>query len=432
MMDEKYDVVIIGAGAAGLAAAYELSLVNKRVVVLEARDRIGGRIHSITDPQFAQVVEAGAEFIHGKLPVTTHLIKKAGIKHHSAEGKMFQIKSGELQQSTDADKGWGKLMKELRHLKEDIPIADFLNTHFSDKPQFQESVLQFVEGYDAADAKKASSIALKNEWENEDDSNQGRIDKGYVELMNFLSEECNKKGNEIQLSSVVKEIAWSKDDVSVTTTTDKQYRARKALITIPLGVWQGDAGDEGVIQFVPDLPRKKEAATKMGFGAVIKFNIQFQNEFWQGDNIPHQTEKAGFIFSDAEVPTWWTQHPIKNGLLTGWLAGPKAFALKGETNENLFAKAVQSLAYIFKVSEEFINKKIVAYKINNWTADSFARGAYSYATLDTYWAREVLAEPVEDTLFFAGEAFYKGTATGTVESGLASGTETAHLMISLF
>ena len=111
------DILIIGAGAAGLAAAYELSLVNKKLVVLEARDRAGGRIHSIKDDRFAQVVETGAEFVHGKLPVTLRLLEKAGIKYYAATGKMWEVEKGEIIKSNEFIVGWNRLMKELKTLK---------------------------------------------------------------------------------------------------------------------------------------------------------------------------------------------------------------------------------------------------------------------------------------------------------------------------
>src|SRR6187399_1820202 len=105
----KTDILIVGAGASGLAAAYELSLVKKKVIVLEARNRIGGRVHSIKDERFAGIVETGAEFIHGKLPVTFNLLKKGNIKYHSAEGKMWEIEKGEIARKKDFIEGWNKL-----------------------------------------------------------------------------------------------------------------------------------------------------------------------------------------------------------------------------------------------------------------------------------------------------------------------------------
>lgn len=428
------DVLIIGAGAAGLAAAYELSLFDKKIIVLEARDRIGGRIHTIKHERFEDVIEAGAEFIHGNLPFTIKLLKKAALKYHHSNGKMWQVYKGELEKSADFIEGWGEVMKRMKSLNTDMPFTDFLQQHFSDEKynELKESLLKFVEGYDAADASKASTLALKKEWENDDDKHQGRIDKGYIALLNFLAEKCKQKQAKINLSSVVTALNWSENQVEVITSNKQVYKASKAIITIPLGVWQAEEGSTGSIIYTPDLGDKKEAAKKMGYGSVIKFNFQFSNRFWEEDNIPHQMENAGFIFSDAAVPTWWTQKPNKNSLLTGWLAGPKAFALKDTDEEQILKLAVDSLAYIFKVSPKYIQKKLTNHFITNWTTDVFSRGAYSYATLDTNWAKKVVNEPVQNTLYFAGEALYKGTETGTVEGALVSGRETVKQMIGAF
>ena len=92
-------------------------------------------------------------------------------------------------------------------------------------------------------------------------------------------------------------------------------------------------------------------------------------------------------------------------------------------------KAIHSLAYIFGNDESFIKEKLIAYYITNWTSDRFIRGAYSYATLNTDWARKILLQPIEQTLYFAGEALYDGTETGTVEGALANGIEVAREII---
>jgi monoamine oxidase len=425
------DTLIIGAGASGLAAGYELSLVNKKVAVLEAKGRIGGRIHSIEDKRFKQIVETGAEFIHGKLPVTLSLLNKAKIKYHGAGGKIWEVENGEICKKKDFITGWDKLMKQLRSLEKDIPFSEFLNTYFPEEEdkELKESALKFVQGYNAAVADKASSLALLDEWENQDDDNQERLDNGYSELMNFFAGEIKKRANDIFTSAIVKTIKWQKGKVEVITTDNRQFLASKVLITIPLGVWQAD-GEEGSISFLPELLEKKQAAKKMGFGAVIKINLQFQDNFWE-ERVTNKMNGAGFIFSDAEIPTWWTQEPIKNGMLTGWLAGPKAMELKEAGEKEIFEKILQVLAYIFSVEKDFIKKELVAHYITNWTADKFTRGAYSYPTLDTNWAKDVLLKPVEQTLYFAGEALYKGSETGTVEGALASGIEAAREIISL-
>jgi len=424
------DILIIGAGASGLAAAYELSLVNKKLVMLEARDRIGGRVHSVTDRRFAQIVEAGAEFIHGKLPVTLNLLKKAGIKHHAVEGKMWQIEKGEINKSDDFIIRWEKLMSQLRELKTDMPIREFLNQQFPDEKdkELKESALKFVEGYDAADAGKASSFALRDEWENENDDSEERVTNGYSQLVQFLERQIKDRGNQIFLSRVVKNISWQKGRAVVNTVNNEQFFASKVLVTIPLGLWQAEE-NEGHIFFTPELAAKKQAAQKMGFGTVTKIILQFQDQFWE-EKIPTKLKDAGFIFSDAFIPTWWSQHPTKNGMLTGWLAGPKAMELKNATEGEILQKGLQSLSYIFGVDKTFIEKKLVAHCIVNWAEEPYTFGAYSYATLDTHWAKKILSDPVEETLYFAGEALYNGTETGTVEGALASGIEVARNIIT--
>lgn len=423
------DIIIIGAGTCGLAAAYELSLANKKIIILEARDRLGGRIHSITDERFKGIVETGAEFIHGKLPVTLRLLNKAGIKYHSAKGKMVEIENGQLKKSDDF-RGWNKLMKHLQALEKDIAIKEFLEQHFSDKKdkELKESILKFVEGYDAADAGKASSFALREEWENEEDNHQERIDKGYGELINFLADETTRTGNKIFLSHVASSVNWEKGNAEVFTDEGEHFKASKILVTIPLGVWQAE-GEKGHISFTPQLIEKKIAAKKMGYGAVIKINFQFKNQFWE-EETGNKIQDAGFIISDYNIPTWWTQHPIKSGMLTGWIAGPKAFELRNAGNKEILNEAIKTLAYIFNVDEQRIKEKLVGHYITNWTAEPFTRGAYSYATLDTHWAKKKLSEPVEQTLYFGGEALYEGTETGTVEGALANGIEIARKMIS--
>ena len=147
------------------------------------------------------MVEAGAEFIHGDLQVTLRLLKNAGIRTHAAKGKMWEVEKGQISRTRDFIEGWDKLMKELKALKNDLPIQDFLEQHFSKEKdkELKDSVIQFVQGYDAADATKASSFALRDEWENEE-GKQRRVSGGYGSLLNFLADETRKKGNDILLA----------------------------------------------------------------------------------------------------------------------------------------------------------------------------------------------------------------------------------------
>src|ERR1700754_2857658 len=103
---ETADILIIGAGATGLMAAYELSKAGKKVTVLEARDRTGGRIHTLNKSSFFKYAELGAEFVHGDLPVTLQLLKEAGIKVTPADGEMWHYRNGRFSQENQQMEHW--------------------------------------------------------------------------------------------------------------------------------------------------------------------------------------------------------------------------------------------------------------------------------------------------------------------------------------
>src|ERR1043165_1936350 len=125
-----YDVIIIGAGAAGLMAARELTRAGKRILILEARDRIGGRIYTFSGNGFSVPVEAGAEFIHGEAKVTMDVLKEYGIAYAKTDGAFKQIRQGE-QRGEITGEQYGKLEKLLKGLKHDMPVDDFLDRYFS-------------------------------------------------------------------------------------------------------------------------------------------------------------------------------------------------------------------------------------------------------------------------------------------------------------
>ena len=423
-------IIIIGAGAAGLMAASILGKSGINVSVVEGRDRVGGRIYTLEKSVFSFPAEAGAEFVHGDLPVTMKLLKEAGINYSPVEGKMWNARNGTLSREQTFVEGWPLVMEKLKELPLDLNIEDFLNKYFSGDKYIplQKSLIGFVEGYDAADPKRASAFALRDEWLSENDAKQYRIHGGYQNLINYLKKECADAGVKIHLNAAVKEIVWKENQVEAKTESEI-FHGSKLLLTVPLGILQTAA-----ISFFPDLPQKTEAANKMGFGSVIKILLGFKNKFWE--NVRDKDEKnlnsLGFLFSDELVPTWWTQFPSDIPMLTGWLAGPKAKRLQTYSDEMLLHEALNSLSKIFNVKTELLKAQLYSHRIINWPADPFALGAYSYFTVETPEARKILAAPIANTLFFAGEAFYAGAEMGTVEAALASGEEAGNEILKSF
>lgn len=420
-----HSIIIIGGGAAGLMCAYELSKHNMQITVLEAKHRLGGRIYTEYDSTFSQPIETGAEFIHGNLPVTLDLLKEAGIKYHAITGGMFHVENGKFRKQKDFIDGWNSVMKQMASLKQDMPLNEFLNNFFADKKyqQLCESVKGFAGGFDLADVFSASTKSLYREWSNEME-HQYRINGGYKKLIDYLETQCKNNGCVFNLHCCAKKISWSTNEVNVLTMCSRIFKGSKIIFTVPVSVLQAAANDENYIEFEPAIPKHIEAAKSIGFGAVIKVILEFTESFWK-----EKEKNAGFIFMDEEIPTWWTQLPVENNLLTGWLGGAKASALKNKTDEEILNKAIQSLSNAFEISFENLKLKLKAFKIANWCKEPDINGGYSFNTIKTIEATKLLRQPVNETIFFAGEALFEGTPGGTVEAALSNAKKTVEQVL---
>ena len=429
------DIVIIGAGACGLMAARELSKAGKRVEIIDARPYWGGRIHTVHSSAFLLPIETGAEFIHGNQPLTLSLLKEFGIKYHKIKGEMWQVQDHNFKKENGfVEDHYSRLAKSLKELTEDLSVENFLNTYFKEEKYsgLKNSIRKFVEGYDAADISRASALAFKNEWLNEEDD-QYRIQGGYGDLTDALAEQCEKAGCKIHLSSVITKIEWKKNDVAAVSETHRKYRAPKAIITLPAGLLRESSKKKGAISFIPEIPGKRQAARELGYGGVIKFILQFSEAFWKSEEAEKFAGKnlknLGFLFSNADIPTWWTQLPDETPLLTGWLGGPASDKYATTDHDALLKQALNSLAFIFRMNEIDLRKILTAWQIINWAEDSFSRGAYAYEVVNGNTIKETLRTPEEETLYFAGEALSKDLSAGTVEAALSSGLEVAERIL---
>ncbi|MGI4750468.1 MAG: flavin monoamine oxidase family protein [Janthinobacterium lividum] len=428
-MNFPENTIIIGAGAAGLIAAHELSKANQKVIILEARNRIGGRCYTFSGQTFTQPIESGAEFVHGTLPLTLKLLKEAGIKYEPVSGDNFQAKNGEIKPSEFFMEHWDEFEKALNEVQEDQSLEEFLQQYFHEEKYIglRKSVIQFAAGYDTADPKRVSLVSLRDEWlSDHEEETQYRIPGGYVQLMNFLADQITGFGSEIYLNTVVKQVNWQAGSVEVITADDTVFIGKKLVLTVPLGVLVLSGNETGAIAFHPDLPQQRQAASDMGFGAIIKILIEFSDPFWEHKGLTN----LQFLFSEEKIPTWWAQTPQKSNVFTGWLGGNPQDEMQALSDDEILQKSIQSLAHIFKVDASFIEQKIVSAKVYNWTADPFTRGSYSYATVKTASARKILKTPVAQTIYFAGEALFEGEQLGTVEAALVSGLEVANMMVA--
>jgi monoamine oxidase len=433
---ENADVLIVGAGAAGLMAAYTLIRAGKKVTVLEACNRTGGRIRTLDNTLFFDHAELGAEFVHGDLPVTLALLKEAGIAYYPAGGEMWQYSNGTFIKDAAMMEGWPLLMKKLNALKNDITLDDFLEQTFTE-PHFDElkaSVRNYAAGYDTGDPSRMSALALQREWQNEDEGAQHRIEGGYCTLIQYLGTTVKQAGGQVYLNAPVTQVDWQQGHVKATTADGETYEASKIIFAIPLGVWQAPQTAKGKIAFEPPIPPQMQALQQMGFGAIIKVLLQFDEVFWEDEITEelagHSMKNMGFLFSEEAIPTWWTQAPQHSPLLTGWLGGPAAKRWADKPAEEILQHSLQSLANIFNRSADWFKGHLVASHIANWTADPYIYGSYAYDTVDTANSLALLDQSVEQTLYFAGEFMYQGPSMGTVEAALTSGRGVAEKLIT--
>src|ERR1700726_696548 len=228
--------VVVGAGAAGLMAARELARAGKKVTILEARDRCGGRILPLPAAKFGYPAEGGAEFVHGEAPVTHGLLREAGLSLLPIEGTQWTVEDGKFSREESQDPREAELHKALQELKDDLTVAEFLRRHFAGTKydRLRHSIERMVEGYDAADPERASTLALRDEWMDGGRSSQARIAGGYGALVEFLTAGCRDHGVAIHLGSVVSAIE-ADDGKGVVRCANGDIRACDAVIlTVPL------------------------------------------------------------------------------------------------------------------------------------------------------------------------------------------------------
>ena len=410
------NVIIIGAGASGLLAALTLSRKGHSVIVLEARDRLGGRIHTLSG--FSSVAEAGPEFVHGDLPLTISLLEQASIPLLPAGGKLYNSQKGQWASGWMAD-GWDELVEKMGSLSSDMTVDAFLDTYYPTSPDLQASMRRYAEGYDLADTRVASTQALYAEWTKEEGA-QHRVQGGYHSLIGFLASTVK---DSIYTGATVKEIHWHPGSVRVVTSDGRAFEGDAALITVPLGILQSAADQPAHIDFFPAIPAYMDAAHRMGYGSVIKVLLEFREPFWAPD--------MGFLVSDQPLPVWWTQAPVNTHLLTGWFGGPRTEAYKDAAPEAVLSMALESLSGVFHIDPATLREGLTHWVVADWRKDPFALGAYSFSTIDEAGARTLLNTPIERTLYFGGEALYEGDLTpGTVEAALASGAAAAEAILA--
>ncbi|MGQ0526113.1 MAG: flavin monoamine oxidase family protein [Betaproteobacteria bacterium] len=432
MRPTQYDVVVIGAGAAGLAAAADLARAGCSTLVMEARERIGGRCWSLPVPGVPVPVELGAEFIHGRPRATLSLIRDGASARVDALRKPWVVKAGRLEPRGDYFSEIQAAMNADRTLdRRDMSFDAYLERALQHRVSQEACVYarMLVQGYDAADPARASARAIVAEWTQAGASALSRPLAGYGPLLKQLYDKASAGTVKIQLHTVVRSVQWRRGFVDVAAESrGRIFRttAARALITLPAGVLQAKAHSAGAVDFEPTLNGKRAALRRLGVGPVIKVALHFRSAFWETVDRGRYRHGTFFHCPGAAFPTFWNALPVRVPLLMAWAGGPHAERMAGATRADIVKRALNGLRRMFGKAVE---SHLAGAHLHDWQQDPYARGAYSYVMVGGEQARKALAATVANTLYFAGEATDVEGEAGTVAGALQSGRRAAREII---
>jgi monoamine oxidase len=433
MQDRQHDVIVIGAGAAGLACALELSGAGQTALVLEARNRIGGRIWTRSEPGLPLPIELGAEFVHGEPESTFGLMRRYGVAAVDTRGPHWTCRRGRLALRGDLFRQVHAVVRRNRaRLRgRDLSFQEFISRiRPAQLPRDARALaLALVEGFDAADPARVSARSIVEEWVGDEalDAPQFRPLGGYGALLAPMAAALEQGGTTLQMDSVVREVRWQKGSVEVEGVRlgeSFRVRARRAIVTLPLGVLQLAPGTPGAVRFDPALAGKETALRQLASGPVLKVVLRFAEPFWERAARCGCRDAAFFHVPDEAFPTFWTALPVRVPMLVAWAGGPKAARLAGTGRDEVVKAAISSLRSAFGAGLAS-RSRLESASLHDWQQDPFARGAYSYVAAGGGAARRALAKPLLGTLFFAGEATDHRGEAGTVAGALRSGRAAA-------
>jgi monoamine oxidase len=410
------------------------------VVVLEARERIGGRLFTHRDRDTPVPIELGAEFIHGSADALYPLLDDARLRSVDVTGQRYAPAGRRLRPLNDFWEQLDRVMRRLPALSDrrkskgpkppsrDRSFREFLDTRPGGRRLARERRLarQWVEGFHAADPRLASVHALaEGGWPADDieERRLGRVIDGYDRVVEWLAAPVAAR---IRLGAVVTRVRWKPGNVEVyVQPPDRRPRfaldARAAIIAVPLGVLKAPPGEVGAIEFVPALTRKQRPLDGLAVGSVVRVVLRLRERVW----APEYDALSFLHSNDPDFPTWWTSYPLRTPLVVGWRGGPGARRLWQLPPAELESRAVASLARQLRVSRQRLRSLVERFWSHDWEHDPFSRGAYSYVAVDGSDATRALARPLRGTLFFAGEAVDTEGGMGTVDGAISSGRRAA-------
>lgn len=414
-------VIIVGAGSAGLTAGEILAKSEIDFTVLEASNTFGGRIRSLES--FADIpIELGAEWIHGKYSIWHDLVKSLNINIRKDEIDLenyYQIDE-ELKSSSKLEEDEGfQIIEEV----------------YEDLENYQGDTLNLKDYFDEINLPESYRYILETWLDSEYGTSYSKIDlKSLAESMHLWSSGLENYKTEnhsfhkilekcftntllkTQFAQPVVKIDYSSENIFVYTESGQKLEADKVILTVPLIILK-----QGFIEFKPELPEKKQEAIQ-GIGmdkAGMKIILKFKEKFW--------TDDTHTIHIDSVIPELYTHPKSQGAILTGYIMGEKAKYLHQNQDEILNIVLEILNRFYDKISKE----DIIEHYVMDWSKESFIQGSYSYPTPNSTQNRKILAQPLDNKLFFAGEASNTRGHFATVHGAIESGFRAIEQMIKL-
>jgi monoamine oxidase len=440
------DVIVIGAGMAGLSAAGELRRAGLDVLVVDARGRVGGRVHTLHDVRTPVPVELGPELVHEGADAVHALVRELSLALHELEGPTWMRgrRRRGLVEMPDFDE---KVKRGLAAAFAKVPSRGDISMGEALAAarvggDVRELTRFFVEGFHAGPSQRLGARALAKGGP-EGRGRALRVHVGYGAVAEGLAE---RVAGCIRLGTTVTRVSSRRGEVTVDahgpTGHAVTLRARAVVVALPLGVLRAPQGERGAVTFDPPLDDERAALSQLEMGQVVKITMRFREAFWTDPRRVHiasagreaRTEdakkqklgKSAFFFDPrGAFPTFWTSRPLAAPVLVAWAGGPAADALQGQRESRMVELALDGLASSLGMPPAVAHDSLETWFTHDWGHDPLTRGAYSYALVGGANAARRAGEPSGSTLFFAGEHTAPSPDNGTVHGAIESGRRAA-------
>jgi hypothetical protein len=374
-------------------------------------------------------VELGAEFVHG-IPAEIWSAIRSGLPALEAPNRHT---SGNL--ADREQQAWEQVERLMAGMAgaPEQSFRDYIEASDA-AAEIRARATGYVEGFNAARAELISIRSLAQQ-----DAAAGqiqgdrvfRLQRGYGVLVDWLWAGNDPALVRLHLGAVVDSVKWRARHVQISARVfgrSMEFHAPRAIVTAPLGVLQAPADAGGAIRFDPDPPSLAAARSAVVMGHAVRITLRFREPIWERRGV---LEGGGFLHTSADwMPTWWTAFPVRAPVITGWMAGPAADCALIEEPAEWLDRSLRALARALRTDETALAGELEAWRAHNWSADPFSRGAYSYVRTGGMDAQRKWSEPIEDTLYFAGEAVNGEGHTGTVHGAMATGESAAERILA--